>query len=122
MRTTAVDRSRLADRDRDKARHGTKDIRRTSNSLGMSALQASRQAAHQVERAALGAELIQLHDLEMRGRRREFLSGFQHCALETQLRELGEESEVGLFVRDIMPTRAMSRAEFAQRIAETIRA
>ena len=41
------------------------------------------QAAHQIERTALGAELIKLHNLEMREKTAPSLvASVQHCALE----------------------------------------
>ena len=50
------------------------------------------QAADQVERAALGAELVKLHHLEMREKTAaSLIASVQHCALETKLRELEQQ-------------------------------
>ena len=79
------------------------------------------QPAHHVERTALGAELTELHDLEMREKTAAHLvAGVQHCALEVQLPELGEEREIRLFVGKHHADEGDVACEPAQWIAETI--
>src|SRR5271168_3768541 len=59
----------------------------------------ARQAAYQVERAALRTELVKLHDIEMRDEAAaRFVARIEHRALEAEGREFVEESEVWVFV------------------------
>src|ERR1700733_12636626 len=79
------------------------------------------QAAHQVERAALRAELVKLHDLEMRDEAATSLvTRVEHRALEAQLPEFGEESEIGLFVSEHHADKGYVASEPAQRLTETM--
>ena len=67
------------------------------------------------------AELVKLHDLEMREEPAACLvAGVEHCALEAQLLEFGEESEIRLFVGEHHADKRDLARELAQRIAEPI--
>ena len=61
----------------------------------------TRQAAHQLEIAALRTEIVKPHDIEMRD---EAAAGLvprvEHRALKSERRKSGEKSEVGLLVRE----------------------
>src|SRR5580693_9711825 len=80
-----------------------------------------REAAHQLERAALRAKFAKLHDLEMRDEPATCLvAGVEHRALEAQLLELREEGEIWLFVDEHHADEGDVAGEPTQRIAEMI--
>ena len=82
----------------------------------------ARQAAHQVERPALRAELVKLHDLEMRQKpAASLVARVEHCALEAEFLEPGEESEVGVFVGKHHADKGDLAREPAQRLAKPIK-
>ena len=65
--------------------------------------------------------MVELHDLEMRHEAAaRLVACVQHCALEAERRELGEESEVGLLVGEHHRNEADLPREPAQGVAKAI--
>ena len=100
----------------------SKDIRaHEQQSRNVRRFERARQAADEVERAALRAELVKPHDIEMRDETAaRLVARVEHRALEAERREFGEESEVGLFVGEHHADEADVARQPAQGIAETI--
>ena len=79
------------------------------------------EAAPQIERAALRAKFVEAHDLQMREKTAASLvTRVEHRALEAHLRELAEESEIGLFVSEYHADERDVAREPAQTTAQPI--
>ena len=100
----------------------SKDIRAQKHEArNVRRFERARQAADQAERAALRAEFVEPHDIEMIG---ETAAGLvprvEHRALEAELGEFGEEGEVGRLVGEHHADEADFTRQPLQGIAETI--